>query len=107
MRYFRRLPPVLRVASILGLLFPLASIVLLVSVLVTALPSFPQSPPDFVAGRGLIGLNLGLLGGACTFAVTTYSTRFLWPDVRPFPLSSLQSQLWAMVLLAALPTYVL
>jgi hypothetical protein len=102
MRYFRRLPPLLRVASILGLLFPLASIALLLSVLVMSLLSYTQEPLDF--GRLLIASNLGMLGGACSFAVTTYSARFRRPDWGPVPLGSLQSQVRAIVLLAALPT---
>jgi hypothetical protein len=109
MRYFRRLPPLLRVASILGLLFPLASLALLVSVLVTSLPSFLQSPAGFnqsSAGfdRGVvIALNLGAIGGACSTAVNTYSTRFRQPAQGPFLLSSWQSQARAIGLLAALP----
>jgi len=103
MRYFRRLPPLLRVASLLGLLFPLVSLALLVSVVVTSPRSFSQLPPEPDFGRGLFALNLGLLGGACSCAVTTYSTRFRRPDGEPFPLGSWQSQLRAIVLLAALP----
>ena len=107
MRYFRRLPPLLRVASLLGLLFPLASLALLVPLLVTSLRSFPQSfsqvPSDF-DHRGIIGLNLGLLGGACSVAVNAYSTRFRRPDRGPFLLSSWQSQVRAIVLAAALPS---
>ena len=102
MRYFRRLPPLLRVASILGLLFPLASLALLVPLLVTSLPSFPRTPPDF-GRRGISALNLVLLGGACTVAVNTYSTRFRQLDRGPFPLSSWQSQVWAIVVGAVLP----
>src|SRR5258706_2791119 len=102
MRYFRRLPPLLRVASILGFLFPLASIVVLLGLVSTILPSFPQLPGD--AFRVLtIGMNLVLLGGACTVAVNTYNTRFRRPDRGPFPLASWQSQVLAIVLLAALP----
>src|SRR5258706_3430878 len=105
-RYFRRLPPLLRVASLLGLLFPLASLALLVPLLVTSLPSFPQSfsqvPSDF-DHRGIIGLNLGLLGGACSVAVNAYSTRFRRPDRGPFLLSSWQSQMRAVALLSVLP----
>jgi hypothetical protein len=102
MRYFRRLPPLLRVASILGLLFPLASIVVLLGLVSTILPSFPQLPGD--AFRVLtIGLNLVLLGGACTVAVNTYNTRFRRSDRGPFPLDSWQSQVRAIVGVAALP----
>jgi hypothetical protein len=103
MRYFRRLPPLLRVASLLGLLFPLASLVLLIPLLVTSLPSFPNSPPDF-GRRGIIALNLGMLGGACSIAVNAYSTRFRRPDRGPFPLNSWQSQVRAIVVVAVLPS---
>ncbi len=103
MRSFRRLPPLLRVASLLGLLFPVASLTLLVSWLVTSLPSFSRSPPEPDFGPGLFALNLGLLGGACSCVVTTYRTRFRRPDRGPFPLGSWQSQMRAIVLLAALP----
>ena len=102
MRIFRRLPPLLRVASILGLLFPLASIAVLLGLVSTILPSFPQWPVD--AFRVLvIGLTLGMLGGACSFAVNVYSTRFRRSDRGPFPLASWQSQVRAIVLLAILP----
>jgi hypothetical protein len=101
-RYFRRLPPLLRVASLLGLLFPLASLALLIPLLVTSLPSFPLTPPDF-GRRGISALNLGLLGGACSVAVNTYSTRFRRPDRGPFLLSSWQSQVRTILLAAALP----
>src|SRR5262249_23557670 len=40
---------------------------------------------------------------ACFYAVTRYSTRFRQPDRRPFPLDSWQSQVRAILLLAALP----
>ncbi len=103
MRYFRRLPPLLRVASLLGLVFPLASLALLVPLLVTSLPSFPRTPPDF-GRRGIIALNLVLLGGACSVAANTYSTRFRQPDRGPFPLSSWQSQSRAIALGATVPS---
>ncbi len=105
MRYFRRLPPLLRVVSLLGLLCVLASLVLLVSVLVTSLrsfPSFSRSPLDDER-RGIMALNLGLLGGACSVAVSAYTTRFRRPNRGPFPLNSWQSQVQAIALGAALP----
>ena len=105
MRYFRRLPPLLRVASLLGLLFPLAALALLVPLLFSGLwsfPWFPQVSPDF-GRRGIMALNLVLLGGACSVAVNTYSTRFRQPDRGPIPLSSWQSQVRAIALGAAVP----
>jgi len=102
MRYFRRLPPLLRVASLLGLLFPLASMVLLVALIIMSLPTFPQLPVDFFRVL-VIGANLGMLSGACAFAISAYSTRFRRPDRGPFLLDSWQSQVRAIALLAALP----
>ncbi len=102
MRYSRRLPPLLRAASILGVLFPLVSLVLLVTLLIKMPSTFPQLPRDFFRVMA-IALNLGLLSGACSFAIGTYRTRFRRLDTRPFPLDSWQSQLLAILLLAALP----
>jgi|GEM_PF-6358904 len=102
MRYFRRLPPLLRVASIVGLLFALASLALLTKLGVALVTSFPQSPPDF--NRMLvIALNLGMIGGASSTTVSTYSLRFRPPAQGPFLLSSWQSQARAIGLLSALP----
>jgi heme/copper-type cytochrome/quinol oxidase subunit 1 len=106
MRYFRRLPPLLRVASILGLLFSLASIVTLISALYTSLQTFPESPPDFRHVVG-IGINLTMLGAACSSAVNIYNRRFRKPDRGHSPLSTWQRQVWAIVLLAALPSFAL
>ena len=102
MRYFRRLPPLLRVASILGLLFALASIVGFVEVIIAVLSSIPRSPVD-PSRMLVIALNLGMLGLACNVAVNSYSMRFRQPDKRPFPLDSWQSQVRTILLLAALP----
>jgi hypothetical protein len=102
MRYFRRMPPLLRVVSILAVLFPLASGGLLVALLMRSLPTFPQLPVDF-SRVTIIAMNLGMLGGACTFALSAYSTRLRWPDWRPFLLDSWQRQVRAIAMLAALP----
>ena len=114
MHYFRRMPPLLRVAGILGVLFPLASLILLVPLVIRGLsmisqlmnPSnstqVPQVPVDFFRVL-VIGMNLGMLGLACVFAMSAYSTRFRRPDGGPFPLDSWQSQLRAIALPAALP----
>ena len=102
MRYFRRLPPLLCVVSLLGLLFLLAAFALGVFGLVTnhlsSSPSFPQSS---IRVQDIAG-NLGLLGLACTFAVQTYSTRFRLPDRGAFPLSSWQSRTRVIAVVAAL-----
>jgi hypothetical protein len=111
MRSFRRLPPLLRVVSLLGLLFPLASLALLVPVLVTSLRSFPQVLPEVdrevVSREVVIALILGLLGMTCTFAVNTYSTRFRRPDRGPLALGSWQSRVRAIVLVVALLVFAL
>ncbi len=98
MRDFRRLPPPLRVARILGLLFPLAGCVAPIALVLTKL--FPQWTNDVVRVM-VIALNLGMLSGACSLALRTYSTRFRQPDRGPFPLASWQSQVRAIVLAAA------
>ncbi len=101
MRYFRRLPPLLRVMSILGLLLPLASIALLLGLLIPLLPSFPQWPVEAAPALG-IALSLGLLSGACSFVVNVYTLRFRRPSSGPYPLASWQSQVgwwWALSIL--------
>lgn len=102
MRYFRRLPLLLRVASILGLLFSLVPIVVFIEVLIAGRLSVPQWGED-TSRVEIIAWNLGLLGCACTLSVDIYSTRFRRPDRRPFPLDSWRSQARAISLLAALP----
>jgi len=99
MRSFRRLPPLLRVASIVGLLCFLAAIGLLIHFLTTGLDA------DRGAGRVVaIAGNLLLLGLACSFVAISYTTRFRGPDrAPPFPLDSWQNQARAIALLALLP----
>ena len=111
MRSYRRLPPLLRVVSLSGLLFPLAALARLVPVLVTSLRSFPQVLPDVgregVSRKVVLALILGLLGVACTFAVHTYRTRFRRPDRGPLSLGSWQSKVRAIVLVVALLIFAL
>ncbi len=102
MRDFRRLPPLLRVASILGLLFSLAPIAAIMVVLIASLSSSPQSGVYATRVAVIVG-NLGVLSGACSVAVQTYSTRFRQPDRGPLPLASWQSRMRAIFLAAALP----
>ncbi len=102
MRNIRRLPPLLRVVSILGYLFSLTAIALLIVSLVTDLLAFPHAH-GVLSLVGTIGSNLFWLGLACSLVVSTYSTRFRRPDGRPFPLDSWQSQVRAIGLLSVLP----
>jgi hypothetical protein len=101
-RNFRRLPPHLRVVSILGLLLSLVSLALLGSALIAKALSFPLAlwDSDHIY---LIGVNLSMLSLACTLVGNTYSVRFRHPDSGPFPLSSWQCQARTLALLAALP----
>jgi hypothetical protein len=102
MRSFRRLPPLLRVASLLGLLFYLTTLALLTDSCIMFLSSFPHAYQDS-SPMFIIALNLLWLGSACVFAVNGYSTRFHRSDRGPFPLDSWQSQVRAIALLSALP----
>jgi ABC-type multidrug transport system permease subunit len=109
-RYFPRLPLLLRVAFIVGLLLPLASLALLIEALILLIEAHITSlsaiPPHWSADEeslGLIGVNLGMVSGACSFTVNTYSLRFRRSGTGPFPLTSWQSQVRAILLLAALP----
>jgi hypothetical protein len=101
-RNFFRLPPLLRVASIVGLLFPFTAIALLVAALVAAWRSFPQLPADFYRVL-VIAVSLSTLGGAVSAVVNSYSLRFRQPARASFPLKSWQSQVGAIALLAMLP----
>lgn len=101
-RYFRHLPPLLRVASILGMLLPIASIALLGPALIAKALSFPLALSDFIRILG-VAMNLNLLGLACAHVVNTYSERFRHPDRGTFPLNSWQNQARSLALLATLP----
>lgn len=102
MRYFRRLPPLLRVASLLGLLFPLPFLILPLYYFVQIMRSSPTAS-EYDARLLVIGLNLGMVCMACSLVVRSYSKRFREPGTPgPFPLDSWQSQVRAIVLVAAL-----
>jgi hypothetical protein len=104
-RYFRRLPLLLRVAFIVGLLLPLAWLVVILVILIPAFISSLSSatPQPFSYRLPFIGVNLISLSLACSFAVNSYSVRFRRPQGGTFPLQSWQSQVRAIALLAALP----
>jgi hypothetical protein len=65
-RYFRRLPPLLQVTFILGLLFPLASIAVLIEAVIASLSSVSLHWSLDVSRLLVIGLNLGMLSGSCS-----------------------------------------
>lgn len=99
MHYFRRLPVLLRVIGILGLLFILTAVALYLGAVIT--------DPAVLDRVFLIGLNLLSLSLACTFVVNTYGVRFRRVGLASYPLESWQSQVRWWGLLAALPLGVL
>jgi hypothetical protein len=109
-RYFPRLPLLLQVACVLGLLLLFAAIAVaffapIVFVFALIASQSSASPPWYfdLIRLFVIALNLGALGVACFFAVNSYSRRFRRPDWGRFPLDSWQSQVRVIALLAALP----
>lgn len=103
MRSFRRLPPLLRVASLLGLLLVLAALVMFVELLITtSMPTVPHWLADSPR-MGVIALNLIAIGAAYDFPARLYLLRWHRPDSQPFPLDTWQSQVRAVLLVAALP----
>jgi hypothetical protein len=99
MRSFRRLPPLLRVVSILGLLCALGSSVAFAELFVTILRSLSADSWRVL----MIALNLGILSGTCSVAVRTSNVHVRQPDEGPLPASSWQNQVWAIVVVTALP----
>jgi hypothetical protein len=102
MRNFRRLPPVLRVASLLGLLFPLGMMVAFTMALVTTRSSSPQAGV-YASRVAVIAANLGAVGMASAFVVNTYCLRFRPLSRQPFPLESWKSQVRAILMPAVAP----
>jgi hypothetical protein len=104
MRYFRSLPPLLRVASLLGLPFPLAFLLPLLSFFLYNVMRSPPAAEVYADRLLIIGLNLGMVSMACSLVVRSYTERFRNPGTPGlFPLDSWQSQVGAFVLPAALP----
>jgi hypothetical protein len=106
MRYFRRLPPLLRVVSILALLFDLTALVVFLAGLPIIQAAFPWLSLDAHRAMG-IGLNLLSLSLACSLVVNSYIVRFRRVGWASYPLASWQSQMRWLVLLGALPLGVL
>ncbi len=102
MSNFRRLPPVLRVASLLRPLFPLGFSAVFVY-LVTAGWWSSAHLVVFASRAAVIAGNLLLVGLGCSLVVRRYNSRFRQPSREPFPLASWQSQVRALLALEALP----
>ncbi|MDE3230851.1 MAG: hypothetical protein KGO05_13310 [Chloroflexota bacterium] len=99
---FRRLPHILRVASLLRPLFPLG-LFAGIAYLVTA-GAWSHGPEAAYASRvAVFAMNLSVLGLGCAVIVHVYNSRFREPDRQPFPLESWQSQARAILALAATP----
>ena len=102
MNNFHRSPPVMRVANILGLLFPLGPFIAMMLEVVVS----PSISPHWAMNAirlAMIVSDLSMVGLACRLTVHAYNARFRLPDRRPFPLDSWQSQVRAILLPAALP----
>ena len=101
MRRLRHLPPFLRVVGALGLLLPVAMLVLLG----IAWLSYQAHPSVDPTRLFVVALNLGMLGGACSFVVGAYNKRFNQPMYagRTLHLNSWPGQVRVIGLLTALP----
>jgi hypothetical protein len=97
------LPPVLRVASLLRLLFPLGLFATLMFPVTASLWTASARMGIYASQVAIIAVNLILLGLACGLVVRAYNARVRQPVMRPFPLDSWQSQARAILALAALP----
>jgi uncharacterized membrane protein YbhN (UPF0104 family) len=99
MRDFRRLPSHLRVVSLLGLLCLLASSLLFSHLFATFLSSLSGDSWRVL----LMAVNLLIFGWTSLTVARNYRARIPQSDGGPFPLSSWQHQVWAIVLWTALP----
>ena len=102
MTSFRRLPPVLRVASLLRPLGPFGLFVAF-AYMVSA-EAWSSAHEGLYAGRvAVIAINLAVVGLGCNAVVRVYNSRFRQPDRATFPLASWQSQVRTMLALTIIP----
>ncbi len=102
MSSFRSLPPVLRMASLLRLLFPLG-LVATFAYLVTAGVWSSAHLGIYASRVEVIAVNLSLVGLGSSLVVRTYRARVRQPGRGPFPLESWQSQVRTILALIAVP----
>ncbi len=102
MNSFRRLPPVLRVASLLRLLFPLG-LLATCALLVTAGHWSSVQVGIYVSRLAIIATNLSLVGLGCSLVVRSYLVRVRQRGREPFSLASWHSQVRTIVTLTAVP----
>lgn len=102
MTSFRRLPPVVRVASLLRPLFPLGLFVTLAYMV--SVGAWSSAHAGLSAGRvAVIAINLAVVGLGSSAVVRVYTARFRQPDRVTFPLASWQSQVRTMLALTIIP----
>ena len=106
MLYFPRLPPLLRVMSILALLFTLTAVVVYLGGTAIIQASFPWWSIERHRAMG-ISWNLLALCWACIFVVSNYSLRFRRAGRQSYPLDTWPSQVRWLLLLGTLPLCVL
>ena len=102
MRDLRRLPPVLRVASLLRPLFPLGYAVMFAVPLTTRQWTTSWSAL-YLWRAAIIAGDLGLVGLACILTVRAYTSRSRQQDGGPLALDTWQRQVRAILVPSALP----
>lgn len=102
MRDYHRLPPLLRLASIVSILALFLVTVMLMMLFLARLSSSPPTTDD-LSRLWIIALNLGALGFYYFVVEQIYRMRFRQLAEGPFPLESWQSQARVLGLMAALP----
>lgn len=105
MNSLRQLPPVLRVASLLRPLFPLALFATCAYfVYLATIGRWSSAHMGIYASRvAIIAVNLSLLGLGSRLIVRTYLAGARQPSRAPFRLESSQSQVRAILALTAVP----
>lgn len=108
-RGIQLLPPLVRAATVVGMLAWAAAILVgMLGLTMLVYPQYfpqPSYQPSFRDGLRLLllGGNLGLFGLACILVVVIYGARFYQPDGGSYPLSSWQSQLRVIAFLGGWP----
>jgi hypothetical protein len=103
MHYFRRLPPLLRTMSAVGILF--GFVVFVAFIFLSALQGLfaLQLSWEDVSRIQLVAIDCAVLAIDCAIVIYAYNTRFYRPDREPHPLGSWQRQARAWGSLAVLP----
>lgn len=112
LRYFRQIPRLLQVLSLLGFLLLLAAIAMLISELVTATSALvvflndpnTSSPPGQTLRLLGTGMSLGLLGFGCAWPTMMYVSHLRRPGRAPWP-DTWQMQALATLALVTLPLF--